>query len=217
MAPIRSSLVAGVIVLSVLTGCADREAASDTCGEPLSAPAGELRTVLGGSYFGEDALILGSAALPDGSVVVAYDANPEEAGGEENWVPEPGLVLLYEDGSCEPFQVPVVERRRVGLDAQPVAVDDDGRLYLWDHAASRLVRGQVDGAWETVVTVPSRLLRFTFTPTVTVTRQGEVYIATGPLVSRVTAADELEAVAGTRVDPNGAILGDFPAPARRRR
>ncbi len=218
MAPIRPLLAAGVIAVSALTGCADDESASDACGEPLATPAGELRTVLQASSFGADALILGSAALPDGSVVVAYDANPEEAGGEEDWVPDPGLVLLRGDGSCASFPLPLVDGLRVGLDAQPVAVDADGRLYLWDHAELRLVRGPMSGAWETLATFPTSVLRFTFTPAVTVSRQGEVYIATGFLVSRVTAAGEVEAVAGTgEAASKGRSypppdLGDFPRP-----
>ena len=74
-----------LIVVCALAACGAPESAdAKTCGEAPSAEAGQLRTVLWASAFGAGALILGIAALPDGSVVVAYEANPEEAGGEED-------------------------------------------------------------------------------------------------------------------------------------
>jgi hypothetical protein len=122
----------GLAVACALAGCTGVVGAAnrEECGQPLSAPAGELRTVLDANAFGAEAGILHSAALPDGKVVVSYDANPEEARGEKGWTPDPGLVRLGEDGSCDAFPLPSVDGQRVGLDAQPVAVDADGRLYL---------------------------------------------------------------------------------------
>jgi hypothetical protein len=180
-----------------LAGCgAPHSASAEKCGEAPVAAAGELKTILRASAFGADALILGSAALPGGSIVVAYEGNPEEAGGEEGWTPDPGLVLLGEDGSCAPFPAPSVDGVRVGLDAQPVAVDSDGRLYLWDPDDRRVVREKVGGSWEMVTMLPERFLSYQPTPDVAVDPDGDVYLSGDYRVSRVTATGSLEDVAG---------------------
>jgi hypothetical protein len=213
VAPIRPWLASGLIAVFALAGCGPADSAgAEECGEAPTAAAGELRTVLRASAFGAKAGMLGTAALADGSVVVAYDASPDEAGDADDLagrVPEPGLVLLRPDGSCAPFPLPIVDGGRVGLDAQPVAVGLDGRLYLWDGAERRLIRGQVGANWETLTVVPSAALHFTSWPAVAVGPEGEVYIATDFLVSRVTGAGNLEPVAGTGQRPPGP---DFPLP-----
>ena len=112
-------------------------AAAEKCGEPLRAEPGELRTVLRADWFDEDASLGSAAVLPDGSVLVGYDTNPYVAGDDEGNAEErePGLVVLRPGGSCEPFDLPEVDGRRVGEDARPVAVDAADRLYLYDGAA----------------------------------------------------------------------------------
>jgi hypothetical protein len=188
-----------------LAGCAptaadaQREPAAEACGLGTPPEPGELRTVLEGDTLGEEASVGPGTVLADGSVVLTYDLDPDEAGDSDDFageVPEPGLLHLRED-SCEPFPLPTVDGKSVAPDATPVAADDDGRLYLWDRAEFRLVRGNPGGTWETVAVIPSELLRFTYAPAVTISDGGEVFVATDFLVSRLTAAGELDPVAGT--------------------
>jgi hypothetical protein len=221
-------LATGVLAACLVAGCASFSSRADSgtefgagaCAAPVVEP-GELRTVVRASYFGTKTQIVNSAALLNGSIVVAYDANPDQAGDADDIagrVPDPGLVLVRKDGSCEPFTPPVVAGVRVADDAQPVAVGPHGALYLWDGAEHRLVRGTVDGTWETVVEIPAKRLRYTPTPGVAVSRQGDVYVATDFLVSRVAAAGKLQPVAGTgKAASNGKTypppdLGNFPRP-----
>jgi hypothetical protein len=148
-------LATGVLAACLVAGCASFSSRADSgtefgagaCAAPVVEP-GELRTVVRASYFGTKTQIVNSAALLNGSIVVAYDANPDQAGDADDIagrVPDPGLVLVRKDGSCEPFTPPVVAGVRVADDAQPVAVGPHGALYLWDGAEHRLVRGTVDG------------------------------------------------------------------------
>jgi hypothetical protein len=209
----------GLLAVCALASCGKPDSAtSDNCGEPLRAEPGELRTVLAGSWFDADALLGDAAALPDGSVLVSYDTNPDEAGdadehaGEQR---EPGLVVLLTDGSCRPFELPLVDGRRVTADATPVAVDGDDRLYLWDASAHRLVRGPVGASWETVTTIPGRFLQFMGAPAVTVGVEGEIYVATDYRISTVAADGTLATIAGTgeeyRYNTSGPV--ELPRPA----
>jgi hypothetical protein len=211
-----------------LAGCApadadadaEREPAAATCGlGPLPAP-GETRTVLEGDDLREGASIGVGAVLADGSVVVSYDLNPIDENDEEAVAteePEPGLLHLRED-SCEPVPLPTVDGQTVAADAFPVAADDEGRLYLFERPALRLVRG-TPGAddWATVVVVPSEQLRFGYAPGVSVSDTGDVFVGFDFLVSRVTATGELEPLVGTG-EGDGQVYplpdpGTFPRPA----
>lgn len=199
-----------LIVACLISGCAPSTPDTGACGTPPEAEPGDLRTLVDTT----GGLVLGAAALRDGSVVVARDSHPEPAGGgDEGWTPDPGLLLLRADGSCEDFPRPVVDGRPVGAEARPVAVGPDGRLYLWDAAELRLVRGTVGGAWETVVTIPGTALMWApdLVPAVTVTGDGEVYVLTDFAAARVTPTGGLQPVAGTGTDAAGGL--SYPPPA----
>jgi hypothetical protein len=195
------SATSALLAVCVLAGCrAVSPEGEERCGEPLQVEPGEVRTVLRADWFDEDAFVVAGAALPDGSVLVGYDTNPDEAGDADDLAgekEEPGLVVLRPDGSCAPFDLPEVDGRPVGADARPVAVDGGGPLHLWDFAELRPVRRAPDGAWESLVVIPQERRRYRGVPSVAVTDSGEVYVGTDFLVSRLTAADRLEPVAGT--------------------
>ena len=213
MAPIRLWPASVLIAVGTLTGCTQDESPSEACGEALSAPAGELRTVTSASSLGADALILGSAALPDGGVIVAYDANPEEVGGEELGT-GPGPLAPAGGPSCDPFPLPTVDDSRVGSDAQPVAVGPDGQLYLWDGAEDRVVRGIVGKTWETVVEVPPDDLEYELWPGMAIGAGGEVFVATDYRISAAAGDGTLATVAGTGAQGRTAEAGtgNLPRP-----
>ncbi len=215
---------AAALAVALLSGCASADAqqepAAATCRlGPLPAP-GETRTVIEGDDLRQGASIGVGAVLADGSVVVSYDLNPVDENDEEARAtekPEPGLLHLRVD-SCEPVPLPTVDGQPLAADAFPVAADDEGRLYLFERPALRLVRG-TPGAddWATVVVVPSASLRFGYAPEVTVSDSGDVFVGTDFLVSRVTASGELEPVVGTGEGDGQAYPlpdpGTFPRPA----
>ncbi len=213
----------GLTAVCTLPACTSADATDEpteqACGEAPSAAPGELRTILRASTFDDDASLDTALALPDGSVVVSYDTNPDEAGDSDNLAgekEEPGLVVLREDGSCAPFRLPTVDGRRVTPAAEPLSVDGEGLLYLWDPGASRLVRGTPGGAWEHVVDIADRLAYTPF-PAVAVGPDGEVFVGGDFVVSRVIDG-ALEVVAGTGEDARGPgnrppDLGDFPREA----
>lgn len=204
MTSIGRRTAAGALALALLSGCASADAqqepAAETCGLGTLPEPGEMRTVLEGDDLREGASIGVGAVLADGSVVVSYDLNPIDENDAEAVAteePEPGLLHLRED-SCEPVPLPTVDGQTVAADAFPVAADDDGRLYLFERPALRLVRG-TPGAddWATVAVVPSEQLRFGYAPDVAVSDSGEVFVGTNFLVSRVTDGGELEPLVGT--------------------
>jgi len=158
--------------------------------------------VLRADWFDEDASLGSAAALPDGSVLVGYDTNPYVAGDDEGNAEErePGLVVLRPDGSCEPFDLPEVDGRRVGEDARPVAVDAADRLYLYDGAAHRLVRGPAGGTWETVATIPVDVAEQTGVSSVAIGADDEVFVLSGFRISTVAADGTLVPVAGNGED-----------------
>ena len=223
MALTRRCAALGLIAVCALAACSSADATGERteqgCGEALSAAPGELRTILRATTFDDDARVDTALALPDGSVLVSYDTNPDEAGDADNHAgekEEPGLVVLRADGSCERFPLPTVDGRRLSPAAEPLTVDGEGRLYLWDPDASRLVRGTPGGAWEHVVDIADRLAYAPF-PAVAVGPDGDVFVVGDFVVSRVTDG-ALEVVAGTGEDARGPgnrppDLGDFPREA----
>jgi len=172
--------------------------------------------VLRADWFGPDAALSFSAALPDGSVLVSYDTNPYVPGDDEGNLEErePGLVVLRPDGSCEPFVLPSVDGRHIGEDARPVAVDAAERLYLYDGAAHRVVRGPTDGTWETVATIPVDVAEQTGVSAVAIGADDEVYVLSGFRISTVAADGTLVPAAGNGEDFLGMKgLGPLPRSA----
>lgn len=192
-----------MLAVLALVGCgAPDPAAESTCGEPLRAGPGELRTVIRGDWLGPEASLGSAAVLPDGSVLVGYDTNPYVPGDDEGNAEErePGLVVLRPDGWCRPFELPVVDGVRVGEDARPEAVDGAGRLYLYDRSGHRVVRGSVRGTWETVTTIPTDVDGRTGVSAVAIGADDEVYVLTGFRVSTVAADGTLVPIAGNGED-----------------
>jgi len=211
---IRPWLASGVLALSVLSGCTDREAggALGTCGAASFVEPGETATIVPDRAlsFG----VTAGAALPGGDVLVAVETNVPEAGREVS-DRGPEIFVIRADGTCDPFDLPVVEGTAVGRTAVPVAVADDGSLFLWDPDNHRIVGRNTSGTWRTAVTIPSRLAMYGRLDAA-VAPDGTLYVQTDASIHRVVAG-KLELVAGTgQMLRQGRDPGPFPRPATSR-
>jgi hypothetical protein len=161
--------------------------------------------------------VLATAALPEGDIVLAVQNNVPRPGEDGVRDVEPELLVLDSQGVCTPFPLPVVEGAAVTRNALPVAVGEDGTLFLWDRDAERIVSGREDEAWDVVVDVPEDLTRFGWVD-VDVARDGTLYVQTDAAAFRVSSG-RLEMVAGTGEELAGGEgypvpdPGTFPRPA----
>jgi hypothetical protein len=160
--------------------------------------------------------VIASAALPNGDLVFATEANVPPA-GEEVTDRRPALFTLDAAGVCRPFVLPVAGGKPVTRTALPVAVAPDGSLYIWDRDSRRIVSDAGTGTWNSVVDIPASVTQFQPIDA-TVARDGTLYVKTDASVFRVRAG-HLEIVAGTEeVLADGQTfpppdIGPFPRPA----
>jgi len=179
-------------------------AAAERCGVPPMSTAGEIRTLVRAAEPHPHYEVVAAAALPDGSVVFAREANAHEPGREVR-NREPALLALDRNGRCQPFDRPEVGGRRVASSALPVTVGPDGQLYFWDPPLRRLVRGIPGSEWRTVATLPASLATHRSFPSVAVAGDGAVYVASDASVWRATPDARLVLVAGAPQSFFGAI------------
>jgi hypothetical protein len=179
-------------------------AAAERCGVPPMSTAGQTRTLVRAAVPNPHYEVVAAAALPDGSVIFAREANAPEPGREVR-NREPALLTLDRTGRCRPFDRPEVGGRRVASSALPVAVGPDGQLYLWDPPRRRLVRGIPGSEWRTVATLPASLATYRLFPSVAVAGDGDVYVASDASVWRATPDARLVLVAGAPQSFFGAI------------
>jgi hypothetical protein len=203
----------------MLAGCAEpgvEAAASERCGVVPLVDPGERTTIVRAPGDPQKFSVLATAALPEGDIVLAVQNNVPMAGEDGVSDFEPELLILDTEGVCTPFPLPVAEGVAVTQNALPVAVGQDGTLYLWDVNAERIVSGRADEAWVVEVDVPEEL---TFgVVDADVAPDGTLYVATGAAAFRVISG-RLEMVAGTGEElADGQSfpvpdLGPFPRPA----
>ena len=166
MATPRFRVCAGLVLSSlVVQGCAapaQRTSPGAYPSEAVVCGAG-LRTVFSAEIAQNPAgsgsfVVISATQLPDGSVVLSYDPDAPGAGdagnaGDTGTADKPRLVRVKTDGSVQPVRIPDVDGLPVPRDAQPLAVDAAGTLYLFDGTHSRVVAG-TGNRWRSVVSVP---------------------------------------------------------------
>lgn len=195
----------------------DTATSGEQCGVPPTATPGQTTVIVRPAGDPHRFRVTAAAALPDGTVAFAREANVPEAGDEVE-DRAPAVILLNTKGTCSELPPPVVDGRPVGKEALPLAADSSGFLYLWDRTAERLVRGVPGGAWETVALVPRQATTYRSLE-VAVSGNGVVFIKTDAALYVAAEDDRMNLVAGadtilgdgvTYPDPG---VGDLPRPA----
>lgn len=207
---------AGVAMLGLaLTGCAAPAQPTGPGTDPIErVVCGDgLRTVFSAEISRDPGVgrffrVFSATQLPDGSVVLSYDADTPGA-GEEGKESQPKLVRVEPDGSVQPLRIPDVQGLPVSPGAQPLAADAAGTLYVFDDTNSRVIAG-TDDRWRSVVSVPYEA---TFgSPRALLGNDGSLYLVLTTAVVRVDG-DRLTPVVGA--SPRSIDSITFPESAPR--
>jgi sugar lactone lactonase YvrE len=139
MSAVLRSLV--LVPAIILASCAE-EPRSTPFPEPSHQLVAEWPRLPPGVSFGR---VLSVAVHPDGRVFVSHDAGRPSPNAEP--IPEPTIFVLDADGG------ELLETLGAGLFRYPhgLAFDADGRLWVTDSDADRVVRLGDDGAIELVL------------------------------------------------------------------